>query len=135
MLGKRVLIVDDDSDLLRLLALVFAMEGARVYAAADGREGLRQFYVHQPDLVLLDVRMPMTDGRQVCHQIRQDSDVPVIMLTALEQGRDGSHILDCGANDYVTKPFETRVLLARAREALCLEAPAQKVQQVYAVQH
>jgi DNA-binding response OmpR family regulator len=134
MLGKRILVVDDDADLLHLVTLVFAMAGAHVYAAADGREGLRQFYIQRPDLVLLDVKLPRSDGRQICHEIRQASDVPIIMLTALEQDRDGSHVLDWGADDYVIKPFSLDVLMERVRTLLRQETRLPKGGQVHDLQ-
>jgi two-component system KDP operon response regulator KdpE len=118
MQGKRILIVDDDLHLLDLMTHIFGRRQARVYTAADGAEGLRQFYAHRPDLVLLDLMMPNVDGWQVCRQIRQRSGVPVIMLSALDRNEHVVRGLDCGADDYITKPFSMEVLLARIRAAL-----------------
>lgn len=118
MQGKRILVVDDDAHIRELTADIFAKSGGQVYSASDGNEGLRQFYVHRPHLVILDILMPNLDGWQVCTQIRQLSDVPIIMLTALGQDEHTIRGLDCGAVDYVTKPFSPKVLAARARAAL-----------------
>jgi two-component system KDP operon response regulator KdpE len=121
--GKRILVIDDDPGLLHLAELVFSRQEALVYTAASGQEGLRQFYTHHPDLVILDLMMPEMDGWEVCRRIREISDVPVIMLTAL--GRD-EHIiqgLEAGADDYLPKPFNNDILLARARAVLRRMAP------------
>ena len=113
-----MLVIDDDSNLLRLLAYTFSSIGAVVYTAESGEEGLRQFYAQQPDLIILDVKMPEMDGWEVCARIRQLSDVPIIFLTALARDEDIVRGLDCGAIDYVTKPFRPKVLVARAQAAL-----------------
>jgi two-component system KDP operon response regulator KdpE len=118
MQGKRILIVDDDVYLLNLMTHIFGRQQAQVYTAADGVEGLRQFYAHQPDLVLLDLMMPDIDGWQVCRQMRQRSGVPIIMLSALDRDEHVVRGLECGADDYITKPFSQKVLLARIRAAL-----------------
>ena len=129
MQGKRILIVDDDPYLLDLMTHVFGRRQAHVYTAADGAEGLRQFYAHRPDLVLLDLMMPDVSGWQVCRQIRQRSDVPVIMLSALGRNEQVVRGLDCGADDYVTKPFNLEVLLARIRAALRRSALAEQAEE------
>lgn len=116
--GKKILVIDDDPDLLQLMARLFARTEAQVYTDFSGQEGLRQFYAHQPDLVLLDVMMPELDGWSVCQRIRQVSNVPLIILSALVRDKDVVRGLDCGADDYVSKPFSPNVLLARARTAL-----------------
>jgi two-component system KDP operon response regulator KdpE len=104
--------------MLRLVEITIARTGAEVYTATDGEEGLRQFHTCQPDLVILDVMMPGMDGFETCRRIRQSSDVPVIMLTVLERDKDVIRGFDCGADDYVTKPFNPEVLVARARAVL-----------------
>jgi two-component system KDP operon response regulator KdpE len=116
--GKRLLVIDDSREVLALLEAMFSEEGAEVHVAASGEQGLRAFYSHRPHLVLLDLMMPVTDGWQVLRQIRQLSDVPVILLTARDGVDDVVQGLDLGAVDYVTKPFIPKVLLARARTAL-----------------
>lgn len=115
---SKILIVDDDPMLSELIGYNLEIEGYVVARAQDGREGLRKFETEQPDLVILDVSMPKLNGWEVCKRIRAVSDTPVMMLTA--QGREEDIIrgLDLGADDYLTKPFQVRVLLARIRSAL-----------------
>jgi two-component system KDP operon response regulator KdpE len=116
--AKTILIIDDDPYLLDLMAYIFEHRGARVCTALDGEEGLCQLLAHQPDLVLLDLMMPLVDGWQVCQQLRQHSDVPIIILSVLGQDQDIVRGLDCGADDYLVKPVSLEVLLARARAML-----------------
>lgn len=119
MQGKKVLVIDDDPNLLMLAEAVFSRAQAQVYLAADGPEGLRQFYAHQPDLVLLDLMLPEMDGWDVCLRIRQFSKVPLVMLTALGQDEEIIRgLMVYGADDYITKPVGADVLLARAEAVL-----------------
>jgi two-component system KDP operon response regulator KdpE len=118
MRGKGVLIIDDDADLRTIAGLAFARAGAEVYTATDGREGLGQFYLCQPDLVVLDVMMPILDGWETCRRLCRISDVPIIFMTVLNKEEEIVRGLDCGAVGYVTKPFSPKVLLARARAAM-----------------
>jgi two-component system KDP operon response regulator KdpE len=118
MQGKKILVVDDDPDVLRLLVHTFSLTDAQVLIANCGEEALRQFYIHRPDLIVLDVKMPDIDGWQVCLRICDLADVPIIFLTALGGPQEIISGLDCGAVDYVTKPFSPEVLIARARAAL-----------------
>jgi len=115
---KRILVVDDDPELLRLVEICLSVTKAQVYTAPDGQMGLRQFFLLRPDLVVLDVMMPDLDGWQVCQHVRLHSDVPILFLTAMGREEDVVRGLDCGAVDYVTKPFSPRVLVARVRAAL-----------------
>jgi two-component system KDP operon response regulator KdpE len=118
MQGKRILVVDDDANVLRIVERALMQAGAQVYTAADGREGLTQFYAHRPDLVILDVMMPDIDGWAVCARLRQLSDVPIMMLTALGSNNLIVQGLRGGADDYVTKPFTIEVLMARVEALL-----------------
>jgi two-component system KDP operon response regulator KdpE len=111
-------VIDDDAETAELVRLVFAEEGAEVYSAADGREGICQFGVCRPDLIVLDIMLPQLDGWETCQRFRDFTDVPIIFLTALSREQDVVRGLDCGAVDYVTKPFKPSILLARARAAL-----------------
>jgi DNA-binding response OmpR family regulator len=122
--GKKLLAIDDDPIMLRLVEHTFSKTGALVYVANNGEEGLRQLYACQPDLVILDVMMPNLDGWQVCARIRQISEVSIIFLTALGKEDEIIRGLDCGAVDYVTKPFSPKVLVARAQAALRRGEPA-----------
>jgi two-component system KDP operon response regulator KdpE len=114
----KVLVVDDDPALLPLIMNTFAREGYEVYSAGDGKEALREFFAHHPDLVILDIMMPRMDGWETCRRIREVSEVPIIMLTARGQEEDVVRGLDYGADDYLTKPFSIKVLLAHARAVL-----------------
>lgn len=118
MVGKTILVIDDDPHMRALLEATLRSAGATVVSAANSADGLRRLYEARPDLVVLDVMMPQTDGWTTCRRIREITDTPIIFLTAL--GSDAAVVrgLDCGAVDYVTKPFTPEVLLARLRAAL-----------------
>jgi DNA-binding response OmpR family regulator len=109
----RILVVDDEVDILDLLSELLGESGYEVVRASDGREAIRALFHAQPDIVLLDVAMPELDGWQTLERIRDVTDVPVLMLTARAGEDDKVRGLRAGANDYVTKPFSTRELLAR----------------------
>ena len=113
-----VLIVEDDKNIQELLLLYLEKEGYAVTLADDGGQGLAKFRTIHPDLVLLDVMMPVMDGWDVCKAIRAESNTPVIMLTAKSELDDKVHGLKAGADDYVTKPFEMKELLARIEAVL-----------------
>ena len=119
MRGKTILIIDDDAQLRRMMEQPLVRYGAQVEMAENGKIGLRQFYTHQPDLVLLDVMMPEMHGWDACKSIRKLSpDVPIIMVTALGSEDDVLHGFSLGADDYITKPFNVNVFMARVRAAL-----------------
>lgn len=118
MKDKKILVIDDDASIRESMQRVFTKEGAQVITAADGQQGLRQLYLHHPDLVILDILMPILDGWETCRQIRLMSDVPIILLTSLQRDEDLVRGLDYGADDFVTKPFRFPVLLARVRAVL-----------------
>ena len=113
-----VLIVEDDKNIQELLQLYLEKEGYAVTVAGDGGQGLAKFRAIKPDLVLLDVMMPVMDGWEVCKAIRAESRTPVIMLTAKGELDDKITGLKAGADDYVTKPFEMRELIARIEAVL-----------------
>ena len=112
-MAKSVLIVEDDRNIADLLRLYLEKEGYRVILAADGGIGVEKFREEKPGLVLLDLMLPVLDGWGVCKAIRQSSDVPIIMLTAKGETSDKVAGLRMGADDYITKPFEMKELLAR----------------------
>ena len=122
--GKKLLAIDDDPNVLRLVEHTFSKTGALICTAGDGEEGLRQLNACQPDLIILDVMMPRMDGWQVCARIRQLSEVPIIFLTAMGEEDKIIRGLDCGAADYMTKPFSPKVLVARAQAVLRRGEPA-----------
>jgi DNA-binding response OmpR family regulator len=114
----KVLVADDDADLRELIAFGLAQAGYLVIKAADGPAALEHFAAESPDLVVLDINMPGMSGFQVCDAIRRGSRVPVLMLTVRGEEEDLVRALDLGADDYLTKPFSPRTLLARIRALL-----------------
>ena len=117
-MDQTVLIIDDDADLLQLASLLFKKAGAQVITAHDGLEGISRFFTHHPDLVVLDVIMPGNNGFDICTRIRQVSETPLIFLTAMNKEREMLQGLAAGADDFLTKPFNPEILLARARAIL-----------------
>ena len=113
-----VLVVEDDRNIAELLQMYLEKEGYAVTVAHDGGQGLAKFRAIQPDLVLLDVMMPVMDGWSVCKTIRTESATPIIMLTAKGELNDKVQGLKAGADDYITKPFEMREVLARIEAVL-----------------
>ena len=113
-----VLIVEDERNIAELLQLYLEKEGYAVTIAADGGQGLAKFRAIRPDLVLLDVMMPVMDGWAVCRAIRAESQTPIIMLTAKSETDDKVAGLKTGADDYITKPFEMKEVLARIEAVL-----------------
>ncbi|MCU0483206.1 MAG: response regulator, partial [Chloroflexi bacterium] len=114
-MARTILVVDDEPTLRETLGEVLAADGYEVVTAADGREALLRFRERQPDLVVLDLMLPLLSGIEVCRIIRAESDVPVLMLTARSSELDKVVGLELGADDYVTKPFSLRELSARIR--------------------
>jgi DNA-binding response OmpR family regulator len=114
----KALIVDDDRVLADVLAFTLRREGFQVVLAHDGAEALARWREEQPDLVVLDVNLPRLDGFAVCQRIRQEADTPILLLTVRGEEDDIVHGLELGADDYVTKPFSPRQLVARAHAVL-----------------
>jgi DNA-binding response OmpR family regulator len=115
---EKILLIEDEDDIVRLLEFRFKQEGYEVLSAANGVEGLRVLQQEHPHLVMLDVMMPRMNGWETCKRIREYSDVPIIMLTALGHEMDKVRGLELGADDYVTKPFSLAEVIARVRAAL-----------------
>lgn len=113
-----VLVVDDDAELLQIVSLIFKKAGFQVITAHDGLDGLSKYFMSHPNLIVLDVIMPGSSGFDVCQRIRQVSDEPVIMLTALNQEQDMLRGLATGADDFLSKPFNPEILVARAKTLL-----------------
>lgn len=113
-----VLLVDDEAPLRESLTYALQKEGYQVTTAADGASALKLFHKQVPDIILLDLMLPEVDGMEVCWRIRAFSDVPIVMLTAKDQEMDKAWGLEAGANDYVTKPFNTRELMTRIKATL-----------------
>ena len=117
-MAMKVLVVEDDRNIAGLLEIYLKKEGYKVDVAYDGGEGLAMYRAIQPDLVLLDVMMPVMDGLGVCKAIRAESQTPIIMLTAKSEIDDKVNGLKVGADDYITKPFEMQEVLARIEAVL-----------------
>ena len=117
-MATKVLIIEDDRNISELLQLYLEKENYIVASAPDGRQGLEMFHTFAPDLILLDVMMPVMNGWDTCHAIRAESQVPIIMLTAKSETDDKVAGLKAGADDYITKPFEMKEVLARIEAVL-----------------
>ena len=115
---KKILVVDDEKPISDIISFNLENEGYEVVTAFDGEEALSQFEAEQPDLVILDLMLPKKDGLEVCREIRKESAVPIIMLTAKDSEIDKVLGLELGADDYVTKPFSNRELIARVKANL-----------------
>lgn len=114
-MDKKILVVDDEKPIVDILKLNLQKENYDVYEAYDGEEALLKAQTVQPDLILLDVMLPKIDGFTVCRKIRETSTVPILMLTAREEEVDKVLGLELGADDYITKPFSIRELMARIK--------------------
>lgn len=114
----RILVVDDDASLSEMLLMVLRSEGFDARACFSGDAALSEFHDYRPDLVLLDLMLPGRDGVDVCREIRAESGVPIVMLTAKSDTQDVVHGLGAGADDYVAKPFKAKELVARIRTRL-----------------
>ncbi|MBP3223526.1 MAG: response regulator transcription factor [Actinomycetaceae bacterium] len=117
-MSLRILVVDDDASISEMVAIILETEGYVVTVCADGAHALPIFKAERPDLVLLDVMLPGLDGVSVCRQLRGESDVPIIMMSAKTDSVDVIAGLEAGADDYVKKPFDNSELLARVKAHL-----------------
>ena len=120
---KKILIVEDEANIRELLRLYLEREGYAVIEAENGVEGIKQWKSEKPDMILLDVMMPVMDGWAVCKEIRAESDVPIIMLTAKGETADRVSGLEMGADDYIVKPLEMPEVIARVRAVFRRMAP------------
>jgi two-component system KDP operon response regulator KdpE len=116
--NSRVLVVDDQADVARVLAAALERQGHQVRTVTDGQTGLAWFAEWRPSLVLTDLRLPVMDGLELCRRIREQSRVPIIVVSGTDEETAKVEALDSGADDYVTKPFGTSELLARVRATL-----------------
>ena len=129
---ETILIIDDDAALAKIVQINLEREGYRTVVASSGMEGLQKAYSNQPNLVILDIMMPGMDGWVTCRRLREISDVPIIMLTARGMEADVVKGLELGADDYIVKPFGTKVLLARIHALLRrTDASATKKPSIY----
>lgn len=126
-MGQKILIVEDEKELANILGAYLEVEGFEPIVSHDGQEGLKAFNEKQPVLVLLDIMLPKVDGIKVCKQIREKSEVPVIMISAKSGEMDKVIALGIGADDYVTKPFSPLELVARVKAQLRRYEKSQKM--------
>jgi len=133
--GPKILVVEDEQEIRRFLRVSLASHGYRLVESATGKDGLMQAASQQPDLILLDLGLPDMDGMQLIAEVRQWSQVPIVILSARGQDRDKVNALDAGADDYLTKPFSVGELLARIRVALrhAVQAPGGAGEPVFAL--
>jgi len=120
---KKALVIEDDPNIRELLRLYLEKDGFEVYGTADGGNGIREFKRVQPDLVMLDIMLPVMDGWQVCREIRRESTTPIIMLTAKGETSDKISGLEMGADDYIVKPLEMKEVIARVHAVMRRYAP------------
>ncbi|HKY84521.1 MAG TPA: response regulator transcription factor [Anaerolineales bacterium] len=118
MAGERILVVDDEAHIVDLTRLYLEREGFSVDSAADGEAALSQLQQGEPALIILDLMLPKLDGWEVCRRVRAESEVPILMLTARDEDVDKIVGLELGADDYLTKPFNPRELVARVKAIL-----------------
>ena len=117
-MDRKILIVDDEKNIVDIIAFNLKKEGYTVITAADGEEGVQKAMEENPDLILLDIMMPKMDGYEVCKKIREKKNTPIIMLTAKSDERDELRGFDLGIDEYITKPFSPRILVARVEAVL-----------------
>ena len=122
-MGRNILIVDDDPHILEVIAFALAKADMTTAVAHDGREALEVFAGGGVDLIVLDISMPEMDGLEVCRQIRKTSEIPILFLSSRDEEIDRILGLEIGGDDYVTKPFSPRELVARIRAILKRTAP------------
>ena len=125
-MSKKALIVEDDKNIAELLRLYLEKDGFSVIIASDGGTGVRLAVGENPDVILLDIMLPILDGWQVCRKVRETSRVPIIMLTAKGETFDKVNGLEMGADDYIVKPFEVKELLARVHAVMRRTEPEDK---------
>ena len=135
MPNEKILVVDNDTNICELLRLYLEKEGYVVKIVNDGVSAINAFKQENPDLTLLDIMIPKLDGWQVCREIRKFSDKPIIMLTAKGETFDKVLGLELGADDYVTKPFDTKEVVARIKAVLRRTAPASDTSDVKEVNY
>jgi DNA-binding response OmpR family regulator len=132
---QTVLVVEDEASIASFVSAYLKNAGYAVRTAATGGDALRQVAAERPDMILLDLMLPDIDGIEVCKRIRQDSDLPILMLTARDEDVDKIIGLEVGADDYLTKPFNPRELVARVRSILRRAAPGRAERESAVIRH
>jgi DNA-binding response OmpR family regulator len=132
---QNVLVVEDEASIASFVSLYLKNAGYRVRTVSNGADALAQFSIEAPDLIVLDLMLPDIDGIEVCRRIRKTSDVPVLMLTARDEDVDKIIGLEVGADDYLTKPFNPRELVARVKAILRRATPEKRERESATIQH
>jgi two-component system KDP operon response regulator KdpE len=130
MIGKKILLIDDDADFLKLTSLIFKSSGAQVILTQNGLDGMGKLFTHQPDLIILDAMIPGIDGFETCQKIRQFSNTPLIMMSAMDHDELMLKGLEAGADDFLSKPINPEILLARAKAVMRRSEPNNEFQGV-----
>jgi DNA-binding response OmpR family regulator len=133
--GQTVLVVEDETSIASFVALYLKNAGYRIQTAGTGREALERVAAEKPSLIVLDLMLPDVDGLEVCRRIRRTSDVPILMLTARDEDVDKIIGLEVGADDYLTKPFNPRELVARVKSILRRSVPERREAQTKQIKH
>ena len=133
--GQSVLVVEDETSIASFVALYLKNAGYRIRTVGTGREALEQVAQEKPSLIVLDLMLPDMDGLEVCCRIRQTSDIPILMLTARDEDVDKIIGLEVGADDYLTKPFNPRELVARVKSILRRSVPERREVQTKQIKH
>jgi len=133
--GQSVLVVEDETSIASFVALYLKNAGYRIRTVGTGREALEQVAQEKPNLIVLDLMLPDMDGLEVCRRIRQTSDIPILMLTARDEDVDKIIGLEVGADDYLTKPFNPRELVARVKSILRRSVPERREVQTKQIKH
>jgi len=115
---KKILIIEDERDLEKIIEDTLSQEGFQIFKAFDGESGIDAFFLYKPDLILLDINLPKKNGWEICREIRQESNIPIIMMTARDTEIDQVKGLSIGADDYITKPFSLKILTLKVKKAL-----------------
>jgi DNA-binding response OmpR family regulator len=133
--GQTVLVVEDETSIASFVALYLKNAGYRIQTVGTGREALERVAAEKPDLIVLDLMLPDVDGLEVCRRVRQSSEIPILMLTARDEDVDKIIGLEVGADDYLTKPFNPRELVARVKSILRRSVPERREVQTKQIKH
>ena len=120
-MGKKILIIEDEINLVKVLSDSLEKENFEIVEAYDGQKGVELFYDKKPDFILLDINLPKKNGWQVCQEIREESNIPIIMMTARDSEIDELKGLNIGADDYITKPFNLKILTVKIKKLLKID--------------
>lgn len=120
-MGKKILIIEDEINLVKVLSDSLEKENFEIIEAYDGQKGVELFYDKKPDFILLDINLPKKNGWQVCQEIREESNIPIIMMTARDSEIDELKGLNIGADDYITKPFNLKILTVKIKKLLKID--------------